>query len=63
MRTKTCDNCGRIVEGRGFSMHELIEWPANKAGKGYGDRDFCSIGCFIEWAIKNFELGREKEGG
>lgn len=61
MRTKTCDNCGRIVEARGFSMSGLIEWPANKAGKAHGERDFCSIGCFIEWAIKTFGLGREKE--
>ena len=63
METKTCDNCGRIMENRGFSMKAFIEWPRDNVGKSHGNVDFCSIGCFIEWAIKHLELDRIKEGG
>jgi len=59
MKTKTCDHCGRFVEDRGFSMKDLIFWTKEKMGHSLGDRDFCSLGCFVDWTVKN--LTTEKE--
>lgn len=59
MQTKSCENCNRIVENRGFSIHEFIEWPKDKAGKSHGNIDFCSLSCFIDWYIKNIVKGKE----
>ena len=55
MEKKTCDQCGRFVEDRGFSMKNLIEWSRDEAGKLFGDKDFCSLGCFVDWVIRNFK--------
>jgi len=62
MRSKTCDNCGRIIENKGFSITELIDWPPNVAGRSLGEKDFCSLGCFVDWAAKNLRgLGITKD--
>jgi len=55
MQNKTCDQCGRFVEDRGFSIRDFIEWSKDKVGKPYGNKDFCSLGCFVDWAIKNLK--------